>query len=137
MKAGILACSLLDAPVGLAEAFQQAALRIGIGRVGVDMLDGIHGDAAGELSTFTAPHAIGDHSQPAQAAKRRGVWRFPIAVAIFVILPLAADIAEAGHLNPRTNLHCARSLQEAGIIREPLARKPIPCLDATVSAFSG
>src|ERR1700690_2958025 len=65
VQTGILARPLLNTRVSLAEALEQALLRIGLSRLGIDFFDTLDRDAAGKLSAFASAHAVGNHREPA------------------------------------------------------------------------
>src|SRR5258708_37207356 len=96
---------LLNALVGFAESFEQTLLRSALLRAGVGLLNRFYRDVAGNLAAFVASHAVGNDRQAAQALEAGIVFRLPVAVAVFVVVALAAHIAQAGNLNTRAHLH--------------------------------
>ena len=86
------------------ESFQQNGTGIA-GRIGVDVLNYLDGNAAGFLSAFVAAHAVGEESEPPFLPKLLVARWLPIRVAVFVVLAFATDVAERGQINSRANSH--------------------------------
>src|SRR5437762_2290748 len=97
---------------------QHVLLWMTFSSVGIGLLNRFHGDMAGYLPAFMTAHSISDDCQSAKPRKNRVIRGFPIAKAVFVVLSLAANVGDAGNLNPRTNSHSAGSLRKARIIRD-------------------
>jgi len=96
---------LADALVSLAEPADQSVLKIARGIVIVNVPNGIDRETTRFLPTLVATHAFGNQRQPALALELVVALGLPIRQCVFVILALAAYVAQAGHLDSRANLH--------------------------------
>jgi len=98
----------MNSSMGFAESSRQQRLWIAVRTFSVELLHGIHCDATGFLSAFVSTHTIGDNRKSPLAFVFGIACRFPIGIAIFIILSLAAHIAEASHFNPVAYAHQLR-----------------------------
>src|SRR5579862_2223317 len=90
-----------------AKALQQRIAQIASCIRVVNILDGFDGEAAGLLAPLIPAHAVGNQGESALFQEVGVAVRFPIREKVFVILALAADIRQAGHLDSRPNPHHA------------------------------
>jgi hypothetical protein len=84
----------------------------------VHVTNGIDSEATGFLPAFVATHAIGDERQPALALELVVALGLPVRQCVFVILALAAYVAQAGHFDSGPNLHHA-SLERMQRVNAP------------------
>src|SRR6516162_4041912 len=117
---------LMNARVGFTKRRGKKGLRIAIMAGGVEMLDGIDGNAARILSAFMPAHAVGHHGQSALLFELYFTHRFPVAVTVFVTAPLAAHIAHAGNFDPALHPNSIFAVFDPGDSgrRTPLPSEP-------------
>ena len=89
----------LNALVRGSESSRQQRLRIGFRAFCVNLLNRLYRDAAGFLSALVSSHAVGNHRQATFLLQLVVGGGLPEGEAIFIIVALAAYIAQTGQLN--------------------------------------
>src|ERR1700704_5132901 len=112
-------------PVRLHEGFHQTGFGIATEGLVVNLKHSFDREATGLLTAFITTHAIGNHGQAALALKLFGALRFPIKKRVFVVLALAADVSQAGHLHARLCFHAINRHSKIGSVSE--SRKDKSC----------
>src|ERR1700730_424902 len=123
----VLGSILLDTIVGGLKTREQPGAGIANGRIGIQFFDRLHRDAAGFLAAFISAHAVGHDGQPALQRELLIAGRFPVGIAVFIVISLAADITEARQLNTEPNSHstslqCKIRKRDLGLYRTESAR---------------
>src|SRR5437660_5132859 len=99
----VIANALMRHPKSLQQGIAGTAGRFLI----VDTLDGFYREPTGFLPAFISAHPIRHQREPSFSLELLVILGFPIGKRVFIVLALAADIAQASDLDSGSNLHCA------------------------------
>src|ERR1700747_2446599 len=92
---------LADTIMGSLKSLDESCPGIVAGFVIEGFLDRLDRQAARFLPSLVAAHSVSNNGQSSLLLKIGVALGFPIGKSVFIILALAADIRQAGHLDPR------------------------------------
>jgi hypothetical protein len=87
------------------KAGEQQRSDVGFGSLGKNLFDRVDGNATGFLTAFVAAHSVGNNCKSALAREFFIAGGLPVSVLVLVVIPLAANVAQAGQLYSGPYLH--------------------------------